>query len=621
MPSARQGAAPSRTSSPCNSLVPPVVAKPHTDLTANSRAFVRDVIEILYEKVFINGEDALKLKREELDQQQALEKKESGELDESTGPTGAHGEDKNDLVASLLGTTTTTSCSSTDSIFNTTSSTTSKDHTKNKNFDRTSYIKRLRSRATQQLYVDWIRHVLDSRYGGGWHVLFGRDMGFAIRYRKGSAGFFGIGKEVRVLVYKSSPKSMALHNNRLLIMKPPEVKEKQQPLDDSKIMLKENNNNKDNIKSSTTKINHVGQASSRTTTSSSSTSNKLRVVDWYGYCAEEWKQQSTKTSTGARSADNGKKSNSKTASTTSEKEEAEENDSVDVDQMKKKKSSKQIIDYARSRDRFEPAIRALTEAVAFHNDDPAVYARSLRYHLSKELVIDQLDEEKQDGAAGGKEKATPVEAAHIKENEDHELKPSLPSASLSWHVFCGTDFVSSTAITVDNQITALYRKRRIQIFQHNSPDDPTRFTPMWIARQVFSDRQLLLKVIPYLVLFLLGAWYFGRRLLCRPIDTTSGGHAVFEVGASQTQAQLSTGATRTGDATFETSDSSYPPASLLQIHPDVNAWVGDDGAAFLASAFCSVDTASSSFLNYAAGAFIAVMTIRTINSKMGNSKR
>lgn len=61
--------------------------------------------------------------------------------------------------------------------------------------------KRLKTRRYQQLYADWLRLVLDKKFGTGWSVVFGSHVGYAVKYRKGSLGMFMIDKYV-LLLYK-----------------------------------------------------------------------------------------------------------------------------------------------------------------------------------------------------------------------------------------------------------------------------------------------------------------------------------------------------------------------------------------------------------------------------------
>ena len=45
----------------------------------------------------------------------------------------------------------------------------------------------------EQVFVDTLQDVLNSRFGGLWHVIYGRDMGFACKIRKGTLGNFEFG--------------------------------------------------------------------------------------------------------------------------------------------------------------------------------------------------------------------------------------------------------------------------------------------------------------------------------------------------------------------------------------------------------------------------------------------
>lgn len=152
----------SRESDKNKSLLPKVTTKTPTDLNAKSRVFVRDVVEFLYEKVFLNGEDTLKLE-ESSDEKNAT----STMIKNTGGQLLVHDDDASKNAAQWLQALLPpdgagggeSECEQAE--------------------DRKAYAKRVQSRSKQQLYVDWVRAVLDSRYGAGWHVLFGRDMGYS----------------------------------------------------------------------------------------------------------------------------------------------------------------------------------------------------------------------------------------------------------------------------------------------------------------------------------------------------------------------------------------------------------------------------------------------------------
>ncbi|CAD7970521.1 unnamed protein product [Amoebophrya sp. A120] len=573
------------------SLLPQVLIRPQTDLHPKSRTFIRDVVEILYEKVFLNGEDTLRLAKEV----EAATKR----AGDSTTPATSIDDDGKWLQEALMPEQAIQPSYDSDQ-------------------DARQYMKRLQSKQKHQLYVDWVRNVLDSRYGGGWHVLFGKDMGFAMRYRKGSLGMFSIGNAVRVIVYKSGPEGTALHNNRLVCTRPPEVKAAAYSLTDKDCP-------------------------------------KLQIVGWYGYCAEEWEDEEVG---GAGMLTHGEK----------EQEEAREeeardgkealqphepraaggategNDPTTAIQIKRKE---QILEFARSRKRFEPVIDALTKAVPFEASDSAVFARSLRYQLTKNAVFEDLEKEKKNAGEGASSASSTntatsnltVENIHCKESSQRDLlpeegdikqasrtasgeaeitsasttSPSLtvcqPKADSSWHCYIGSDYAVSTAVTAENQITAMYKKKRVIVFQHCSPDDPQSFSPVALAKTVFSDGQMLMKILPYLCLFLLGIWYCSRKILCVDRESLAGG-ALAADGTGHAEA-----VDRSEASAENLTDTAVGPK--LTVHPNVEAYTGQDFGFLVDTALCRPDLEKSGIMTYVAGLFIAMMVARSVSGKMG----